>query len=97
VTAESGSAFDPDVVFAVVGSLALKPQAGRVALPAGLSEREVEVLRLAATGRTRKDIGAALGISENTVRHHLEHIYNKTGCTTRVGATLFAMEHNLLD
>ncbi|MGD9890804.1 MAG: LuxR C-terminal-related transcriptional regulator [Dehalococcoidia bacterium] len=35
-------------------------------------------------------------MSENTVRHHLEHIYNKTGTSNRVSATLFAMEHGLL-
>jgi DNA-binding NarL/FixJ family response regulator len=65
--------------------------------PAGLTDREVEVLRLAARGLTRKDVGKRLGITENTVRHHLEHIYNKTGCSTRVSATLFAMEHGLLE
>jgi DNA-binding CsgD family transcriptional regulator len=45
---------------------------------------------------TRARIGDQLGITENTVRHHLEHIYSKTGTSTRVGATLFAMENGLL-
>ena len=61
-----------------------------------LTDREVEVLRLASKGMSRKDVADILGITENTVRHHLEHIYGKTGTTTRVGATLFAMENNLL-
>jgi HD-GYP domain-containing protein (c-di-GMP phosphodiesterase class II) len=65
--------------------------------PAGLTEREVEVLRLAARGIIRREIGQRLAISENTVRHHLEHIYNKTGTSNRVSATLFAMEHGLLN
>jgi HD-GYP domain-containing protein (c-di-GMP phosphodiesterase class II) len=64
--------------------------------PAGLTGREVEVLRLAARSMTRAQIGAALNITENTVRHHLEHIYNKTGTSTRVAATLFAIESGLL-
>lgn len=64
--------------------------------PAGLSEREVAVLRLAARGLTRREIGRRLGITEHTVRHHLEHVYNKTGADNRVAATLFAMEHGLL-
>jgi response regulator RpfG family c-di-GMP phosphodiesterase/DNA-binding CsgD family transcriptional regulator len=64
--------------------------------PAGLTRREVDVLRLAARGMTRAQIGTALGISENTVRHHLEHIYDKTGTSTRVEATLFAIENGLL-
>jgi DNA-binding CsgD family transcriptional regulator len=66
------------------------------AWPVGLTEREVEVLRLASRGLTRRTVAEVLGISENTVRHHLEHIYAKTGTTTRVGATLFAMENGLL-
>ena len=64
--------------------------------PAGLTEREMEVLRLAASGLTRRAIAGQLYLSENTVRHHLEHIYNKTGTTNRVSATLFAMEHGIL-
>jgi len=54
------------------------------------------VLRLAARGLTRRDIGRRPAISENTVRHHLEQVYDKTGATNRVSATLFAMEHSLL-
>jgi DNA-binding NarL/FixJ family response regulator len=65
--------------------------------PAGLTRREVEVLRLAARGLTRAQIGAALAITENTVRHHLEHIYGKTGTSTRVAATLWAIENGLID
>ena len=67
-----------------------------VALPAGLTEREVEVLRLIARGQLNKQVAATLGISPKTVGRHVEHIYAKSGVTTRAGATLFAMEHGRL-
>jgi HD-GYP domain-containing protein (c-di-GMP phosphodiesterase class II) len=63
---------------------------------AGLTEREVEVLRLVARGHTNKEVAAALVVSPKTVGHHVEHIYAKAGVATRAGATLFAMEHGLL-
>lgn len=68
----------------------------RVARPAGLTEREVDVLRLIARGQANKQVAVALGISAKTVGHHVEHLYAKAGVTTRAGATLFAMEHGLL-
>ncbi len=64
--------------------------------PAGLTDREVEILGLLAKGLSRRVIAKQLVLSEHTVRHHLEHIYNKVGVSTRVGATLFAVEHDLL-
>jgi len=64
--------------------------------PAGLTDREVEVLRLVARGHTNRSIAAALGIATKTAGHHVEHIYAKTGCATRAGAALFASEHDLL-
>jgi HD-GYP domain-containing protein (c-di-GMP phosphodiesterase class II) len=64
--------------------------------PAGLTAREVEVLRLAARGLTNKDISALLVISPKTVANHIEHIYTKIGATSRPMASLFAMKHGLL-
>jgi DNA-binding NarL/FixJ family response regulator len=64
--------------------------------PAGLTGREVEILRLLAGGLSRRDMARKLFLSEHTVRHHLEHIYNKIGVSTRVAATLFAVENDLL-
>jgi HD-GYP domain-containing protein (c-di-GMP phosphodiesterase class II)/DNA-binding CsgD family transcriptional regulator len=64
--------------------------------PAGLTEREIEVLRLLATGASRRAVAAQLSVSEHTVRHHLEHIYAKLDVRTRVEATLFAIEHGLI-
>jgi HD-GYP domain-containing protein (c-di-GMP phosphodiesterase class II) len=71
--------------------------AGRHKMVAGLSEREVEVLRLLARGSTLKQIAARLVISPKTADSHAQHIYAKIGVTTRAGATLFAMEHGLLE
>ena len=64
--------------------------------PAGLTEREIDVLRLLATGASRKAMAERLFVSEHTVRHHLEHIYAKIDVSTRVEATLFALEHDIL-
>lgn len=65
-------------------------------LVAGLSEREIEVLRLIARGHSKKQVASLLIISEKTVDNHIQHIYNKIGVSTRAGATLFATEHDLL-
>lgn len=82
-----------DAVLAAAGQ-ATRP--ARVDRPAGLTEREVDVLRLIARGHANKQVAAALGISPKTVGHHVEHIYAKAGITTRAGAALFAMDHGLL-
>ena len=97
--AGSGSALDPDVLRALVDELgaANGTSGARGAWPAGLTEREVEVLRLLGRGMNRREIANTLVISDATARHHLEHIYGKLGTTTRVGAVLFAMEQGLLN
>jgi DNA-binding NarL/FixJ family response regulator len=79
-------------VLAAAGHRVPRRRAG----PAGLTEREVEVLRLAARGLTNKDIAAVLVISPKTVANHIEHIYAKIGASTRAMAGLFAMKHGLL-
>jgi DNA-binding NarL/FixJ family response regulator len=68
----------------------------RSAWPAGLSDREVEVLRLICRGGTKKQVAYALSISASTVDHHVRHIYDKADVQTRAGATLFSHEHDLL-
>ena len=80
-------------VLAVAGHIVPTP---RRELVAGLSERQVEVLRLIAGGYSMKQIAGLLTISEKTVDNHIQHIYNKIGVSTRAGATLFAMEQDLL-
>jgi len=69
---------------------------GRRSGAAGLTPREVEVLRLLARGFSNKQIAAQLVISPKTVGNHAEHIYAKIGATNRAGAGLFAMQHGLL-
>jgi DNA-binding CsgD family transcriptional regulator/pimeloyl-ACP methyl ester carboxylesterase len=65
------------------------------AYPSGLSEREVEVLRFVAVGRTNKEISEDLFISLNTVSYHLRNIFNKTGAANRTAAASFAHRHGL--
>ena len=65
--------------------------------PMGLSDREVEVLRLVAQGFTNAEIASRLGISRRTAEHHVQHIYTKIGASSRAAAALFAVEHRLLD
>ena len=62
----------------------------------GLSDREVEVLAWVARGKTNPEVGILLGISAKTVQHHVAHIYEKIGVSSRAGAALFAMENGLL-
>ena len=69
----------------------------RTGWPAGLSDREVEVLRLVARGRTNKEIAAQLYLSGKTVGRHVENLYAKLGVHTRAAAAVFAMEQHLLD
>ena len=64
--------------------------------PGGLSARELEVLRRLANGRTNREIGAELGISERTVDRHVSNIYTKVDVSTRAAATAFAYEHDLV-
>jgi DNA-binding NarL/FixJ family response regulator len=68
----------------------------RAELPRGLTAREAEVLRLVATGRTNRDIAAALVLSEHTVARHLQNIFAKLGVSSRAAATAFAFEHDLV-
>lgn len=67
----------------------------RPALPAGLTEREVEVLAVVARGRSNREVAATLGISEKTVARHLSNIFGKLGLSTRTAAAAFAYEHGL--
>ncbi len=68
----------------------------RSAWPDGLTDREVEVLRLIARGASQKEVGRQLVISHRTAAHHIQHIYDKVGVATRAAAAMYAMEHDLL-
>ena len=63
----------------------------------GLSAREVEVLRLAATGKTNKVIASELGLSPKTIDRHVSNILTKLDVPTRAAATAYAYQHGLID
>lgn len=63
---------------------------------AGLTAREVEVLRLVARGMSNKEVAAALVITPKTAGNHIEHIYTKIGVSNRAAASLFAMRRGLI-
>lgn len=63
--------------------------------PAGLTAREVEVLRLVAKGLTNSEIAGALRLSEKTIAHHLTHIFNKTTSENRAAVSAFAIRNGL--
>jgi len=95
-----GTRFDADAVEALSAALtgaparpraAPRPQAG------GLTERETEVLRLAALGLSTKEIAAKLVLSAKTVEHHLEHIYDKLDVTSRTAAVVYALHEGIAD
>jgi len=63
--------------------------------PSPLTDREVEVLRLVAAGRTNRDIATALVISEHTVARHVQNIFTKVGVSSRAAATAYAYKRGL--
>jgi DNA-binding NarL/FixJ family response regulator len=86
---------ESDAVEAVLGAAGHRVTHRRAG-PAGLTAREVEILRLLVRGLSNKQIARQLVISPKTVGNHVEHIYSKIGASTRAQASLFAMQHGLL-
>jgi DNA-binding NarL/FixJ family response regulator len=64
--------------------------------PGVLTDREVEVLRLAALGLTTREIAERVYISPKTADHHIQHVYTKIAVSTRAGAALWAIENELV-
>ncbi len=87
---------DHDAANAVLGAAGETELPRRRESPSGLSEREIEVLRLAARGCSVREMAQLLYLSPKTVDHHVQHIYDKIGVSTRAAATLFALRHDLL-
>jgi len=87
---------DGEAVRAVLGAAGHSQARARLTWPAGLSDREVQVLRLVARGHSNREIARLLWISPKTAGHHVQHIYDKIGVSTRAAATMFAMEHDLV-
>ncbi|HVU00559.1 MAG TPA: HD domain-containing phosphohydrolase [Polyangiaceae bacterium] len=86
---------DHDVVEALLGVSGHRTRQRRDG-PAGLTAREIEVLRLLARGLSTKGIAERLGVSPKTAGNHIEHIYGKIDAKNRVAASLFAVQHGLL-
>ena len=84
---------DPDAVTGVLE--AAGQQVPRIERPAGLTEREAEVIGLLARGLQTKQVARRLGISVKTADHHIQNAYAKIGVSTRAAAALFAMQHGL--
>ena len=68
----------------------------RIERPAGLTQRETEVIGLLARGLQTKQIARVLGISVKTADNHIQNVYGKIGVSTRAAAALFAMQHGLV-
>lgn len=80
----------------VVDDASSSPTSAR-ALPAGLTDREIEVLLLVAAGLTNQEVAAALFLSVKTISRHLSNIFTKIGVTSRAAATAYAFEHGLVE
>ncbi|MGO9753057.1 MAG: response regulator transcription factor [Solirubrobacteraceae bacterium] len=80
----------PEAVDAVLAAAGHRVAKRPRELPAGLTDRELEVLLALAAGKTNKEIAETLGISAKTAGHHVQHIFDKTGARTRTAATVWA-------
>jgi len=82
---------------AVVPSLRKVEAARRKTKAFGLTRREIEIVRSVVAGYSNRETAARSSITENTVKSHLTHIFNKLGASNRVELALFAAHHRLID
>ncbi len=94
---ESEPGLDADAVACVLVAAGRRVGSPNIAWPAGLTDREVEVLRLIARGRTNREVARLLVVSPKTVGRHVENVYRKIGVSSRAAAAVFAMQHRLLE
>jgi HD-GYP domain-containing protein (c-di-GMP phosphodiesterase class II) len=94
---EGQRGLDPDAVACVLAAAGKRQAPAPPRGPADLSDREVDVLRLIAQGRSNREVAERLFISPKTVGRHVENLYRKIGVSSRAAAAVFAMEHGLLD
>lgn len=92
----SAGRLDRDAVTAVFEAAGQSAQMPKRDWPRGLSDREIDVIRLAVRGRSNRQMASELFVSEDTVKTHMRHIYEKVGSSSRAGLALFAMENDLL-
>src|SRR5205823_13993476 len=102
---EETARLELDAAAAGFKRLGAAPDAARVAAlaapdrargPRGLTQRELEVLRLVAAGKSNRQIAGSLVVSEHTAARHLQNIFGKLGVSSRTAATAFAFEHDLV-
>ena len=89
-----GGGLDPEAVVAVAE--AADQHTPQIKRPAGLTDREVEVIGLLARGSATKQIAGHLGISNKTADRHIQNIYGQIGVSSRAAATLYAVENGLV-
>ena len=87
---------DPEAVDAVLAAAGHRVRQRPRERPAGLTERELEVLLVLVRGESNQKIAEDLGISAKTVGRHVEHVYQKAGVRSRAAATVWAFEHDLV-
>ena len=87
---------DRDAVDGVLDAAGQRAQMPKRGWPAELTDREIDVIRLAVRGRSNRQMANELFVSEDTVKTHLRHVYEKVGFSSRAGLALFAMENDLL-
>jgi DNA-binding CsgD family transcriptional regulator len=92
----SAGRLDRDAVASVLEAAGQRIAIPKPGWPAGLTDREVDVLRLAVRGVPNRQMAKKLFISEDTVKTHMRHLYEKVGLSSRAGLALFAMENNLI-
>jgi ATP/maltotriose-dependent transcriptional regulator MalT len=92
---QQGRSMTPGRALAAEGRIITPPSKPAPTFPAGLTAREVEVVRLVAQGLTNAEIANQLTISVHTVNAHVRSIFNKLDVTSRNALTRFVIEHNL--
>jgi DNA-binding NarL/FixJ family response regulator len=95
LVAAGNMVIDPELVVALADELTVASRRDRQAEE--LTEREIEILQLVAFGHTNRDVGGKLFISPDTVKTHLEHIYQKLGATDRTAAVAEALRRRLIE
>ncbi len=95
LVAEGNMVIDPELVVAVADELATAQKGARGTET--LTERELEILQLLAFGYTNREIAGRLFISADTVKTHLEHVYQKLGASDRTAAVAEAMRRQLIE
>jgi HD-GYP domain-containing protein (c-di-GMP phosphodiesterase class II) len=89
--------FDGECVAAVLDAAgAGRPRRSADLRPAGLTAREIEVVRLVAAGLSNPEVAERLGMARRTAEHHVQNAYAKVGVSSRAALALFAHEHEIV-